>query len=236
MKKIVAVSIGSVVACFASLASAQERPAPPTGRIEPEARPAPPEVRPAPPEPSAEAGEREFGNPGVIAIGGTTSANFGWAQNSPPQGSSTSAIDLNVAPDVQYFVVEGLSVGGTLLFDWAKPNSGDATTTFGIGPTVGYNLWLSPGSLSLWPQVTFLFNTSSRPTGAAAPAPSSESLTTMTLQAFVPLLIHPVKHFHVGVGPYFSTDLSSKVSAGGNSADFDKLTSVGIRFEVAAWL
>ncbi|HEY1693913.1 MAG TPA: hypothetical protein VGG39_17220 [Polyangiaceae bacterium] len=234
MRKVVAVA-AALATCSVSLgAFAQEPPPPPPPTLAP---PPPPEARPAPPEPREGGREKEFGNPGVIAIGGSTSANFGWTQDSPPAGGkSTSAIDLNLQPDIQYFVIEGLSVGGTLLFDWTKPNSGDATTTFGIGPTVGYNIWLSPGSLSLWPQVTFLFNTKSEPTGQPAPAPSSVSLTTMTLQAFVPLLIHPVSHFHFGVGPYVSTDLSSKASAGGQSADGDKFTSVGIRLEVAGWL
>jgi hypothetical protein len=207
MKKIVAVAVVLAACGSSSLAFAQER------------------------------GGREFGNPGVIAIGGTTSANFGWTQDSPPAGAaSTSVIDFNIAPDVQYFVIEGLSVGGTLLFDWNDPNKGSATTTFGIGPTVGYNYWLSPGSLSLWPQVSFLFETVSQPTNQPAPAPSSTSLTEMSLNAYVPLLIHPVEHFHFGVGPYVSIPLSSKESAGSQSADFDKFTSVGIRFEVAGWL
>ena len=234
MKKIVAVSISSVVACFASFASAQDRPAPPEPRPAPsEVRPAPPEPRPAPP---AEAGEREFGNPGVIAIGGDTTANFGFTQHSPPNGgTSTNNIDFSVAPNVQYFVAEGLSLGGTILFDWNKPNQGNATTTFGIGPTAGYNLWLTPGSLSLWPQVTFLFKTASE-TITSGTTSVSGSVTQMNLGAFVPLLIHPVKHFHFGVGPYFNVDLSNKASSNGVSADLPKDMNVGIAFEVAGWL
>ncbi|HEY8090597.1 MAG TPA: hypothetical protein VIF09_22200, partial [Polyangiaceae bacterium] len=166
MKKLVAVTLGLVTCSLSPVAFAQDRPAPPELRPAP---PPPPEGRPAPPEPRAEAGEKEFGNPGTIAIGGDTSANIGFTQTTPPNGgSSTNNLDLNLAPNVQYFVAEGISLGGTLLVDWNKPNQGDATTTFGIGPTVGYNLWLSPGSLSLWPQATFLFETASGPFGTSA--------------------------------------------------------------------
>ncbi|MGH7296711.1 MAG: hypothetical protein ACRELB_17360 [Polyangiaceae bacterium] len=208
MKKIIAVAVAAAVLGVTSLAAAQEK-----------------------------AGEKEFGNPGVIAIGGDTTANLGFTQHSPPNGgTSTNDLNFSIAPNIQYFVAEGISVGGTLLFDWTKPNQGDATTTFGIGPTVGYNLWLSPGSLSLWPQATFLFETASGPTGLTAPAPTSGSTTLMNVGVFVPLLIHPVSHFHFGVGPYFNIDLSNKESAGGQSADLPKDMHVGIAFEVAGWL
>ena len=159
-----ALSIAAAVLLAAPAALAQDRPPPP----EPRPAPPPPEVRPPPPpppEPRGAApeggGEREFGNPGVLAIGGATGANFGYTQTTPASGSSTNFINLSIAPDVQYFVIEGLSLGGTIDFSWTKPNSGDSLTTFGIGPTVGYNVWLTPGQLSLWPQATFSFNTES---------------------------------------------------------------------------
>lgn len=165
MKKL-AISIGLAAAFAAPSVFAQERPAPPTGRIEPS-----PEPRPAPPTGREEGGgEREWANAGVLAIGGASSAGFTYASHSPPGGAaSTSDIVLSLAPDVQYFVIEGLSLGGTINFVWDKPNQGDATTTFGIGPTVGYNVWLTPGSLSLWPQASFLFNNTSFSSTTSAP-------------------------------------------------------------------
>jgi hypothetical protein len=234
MKKL-ALTIGAAAALIAAPAFAQtERPEPPTKRGD--APPEPP--RPEPPTGRAEAaGEKEFGNPGVLAIGGDTSLNFQYQNDSPPTGSSSNIINLGIAPNVQYFVIEGLSLGGTLVFDWQHPNQGSDVTTFGIGPTVGYNLWLSPGSLSLWPQATFTFNTGStnvpNPTGTGQ---VSATLTTMNVGVFVPLLIHPVKHFHFGVGPFFKIDVSSKESIGNNSGDYDKFMNVGIAAEVAGWL
>ena len=58
----------------------------------------------------------------------------------------------------------------------------------------------------------------------------------MNVGVYVPLLIHPVKHFHFGVGPYFNVDLSSKESSGSTSVDGDKNLRVGVAFEVAGWL
>jgi hypothetical protein len=49
----------------------------------------------------------------------------------------------------------------------------------------------------------------------------------------VPLLIHPVKHFHFGVGPYASIPVLAKDSNGNDAA---KSTDVGVRLEVAGWL
>src|SRR5262249_33467237 len=130
-----------------------------------------------------------------------------------------------------------ISVGGEVVFTYVKPKDVDALTTFGIGPMVGYNLWLTPGQLSLWPQVEFLY-TSSKASVSAGGASFAGTQTTMALGLFVPVLIHPVKHFHFGVGPYLSMDLSSKfkADAGGDSVDSIKHTVFGVRLEIAGWL
>jgi hypothetical protein len=237
MKKL-AISIGLVAAVAAPSAFAQERPAPPTGRIEA----APEPSRPAPPTGRVEhegLGEKEFGNAGVLAIGGTTSADFHYVNHSNPSPlPGTNDIVLSIAPDVQYFVIEGLSLGGTVSFIWDKPNQGDSTTAFGIGPTVGYNVWLTPGQLSLWPQATFSFiNASTSVPAGTGGGTVSFTHQVMNVGVFVPLLIHPVKHFHFGVGPYFDVDVSAKDTTGSApSTDGTKDMHVGLKFEVAGWL
>jgi hypothetical protein len=196
-------------------------------------------AEPAPPRAAGAetiGGEKEFGDQGVVAFGAATSLNLGYTQTSPPSGPSSNITNISIVPEIQYFVITGLSVGGIVVFDWAKPSTGDSTTTIGIGPTVGYNFWISPGLLSLWPQATFTFNNASTSIPSPTGGTVSGSLTTTNVGVFVPLLIHPVKHFHFGVGPYFNIDLSSKESAGGTSVDGDKAMNLGIRGEIAGWL
>ena len=53
----------------------------------------------------------------------------------------------------------------------------------------------------------------------------------MRTRVFVPLLIHPVEHFHIGIGPYLDTDLTSKTEG----EDGVKETTIGIRSEIAGW-
>jgi len=196
-------------------------------------------------------GGREFGDQGVIAVGAATSLDLSYTSTSPPAGSGSNAINVGIEPEVQYFVINGLSLGGVVVFDWTQAkdstagSSATTVTSFGIGPTVGYNVWITPGTLSLWPQAEFLFtdvsvsgSSTTTTTGGITTTSStpSNSGTVMTLGLFVPLLIHPVKHFHFGVGPYLDVDLSSKVSSGGTTTDGDKNTVFGIKAEIAGWL
>jgi hypothetical protein len=53
----------------------------------------------------------------------------------------------------------------------------------------------------------------------------------MGIGLFVPLLIHPVEHFHIGIGPFLDTDLTAKAD-GVNDV---KETTLGLRMEIAGW-
>jgi hypothetical protein len=186
---------------------------------------------------------KEFGDQGVIAIGAATSLDLSYTSTSPPSGSGSNTIHIGIEPEVQYFVINALSVGGVVAFDWAQASASGgssasaSTTTFGIGPTVGYNVWLKPSLLSLWPQAEFLFsNVNAAASGSGVASIPSTTNTVMTVGLFVPLLIHPVEHFHFGIGPYFDIDVSSKTSSGSSSADGDKNTVFGLKGEIAGWL
>ena len=188
--------------------------------------------------PAAAADEKEFGNPGVIAIGARTGLELSYTSISRPSGSSTSVTSLSLAPQISYFVIEGLSVGGTFLFGYSKPKDGDSVTTLGLGPAIGYNIWAVPGLLSIWPQAEILYTSASIAVanGGTTGGTTTATNTRFTLGAFVPLLIHPVKHFHFGIGPFFATDLSSSVSGGGFSGDSSKNTTLGLKGEIGGWL
>jgi hypothetical protein len=194
------------------------------------------------PEPAG----KEFGNPGTVNIGAVTGLDFSYTSISPAKGDSTNALAFSISPELAYFVIEGLSLGVVGEFRYLKVKGTDAITAIGAGPVVGYNIWLSPGKLSLWPQITpILFSsetsssssaTSTSGTGTTTTTTSSVTETRLSTAIAVPLLIHPAEHFHIGIGPYFRIDFSSKVSGGSTSGDSDKNTSFGIQAEVAGWL
>ncbi|MGZ3417148.1 MAG: hypothetical protein ACXVEF_43970 [Polyangiales bacterium] len=185
----------------------------------------------------------EFGNAGVINIGAATSLalEFGSSKSPDPPvgtGKKTSSTVFSITPSIDYFVIDNLSVGALVLFrtESRKPedaSDSDSSTTWGVGPRVGYNLWLTPGQLSLWPTLALLYSS----TSTKAKGQDGPSFSTMSLDLFVPLLVHPVKHFHFAIGPFASFDLSSKAKPpNGDSVDSDKSTTFGLRGEIAGWL
>jgi hypothetical protein len=82
-----------------------------------------------------------------------------------------------------------------------------SATSFGLEPFVAYNLWLSE-TASLLPEIGIAFASRESPTTSG----NNPTLTTISLQFFVPLLFHPTKHFFLGFGPAFSYDLAASVS------------------------
>ncbi len=189
--------------------------------------------------PAAASGEKEFGNAGVINFAAATRLDIAFTSIKPPQGDSASASHIGIQPSIDYFVADNISVGALLGIDLnsskaAGASDSDSSTKISVGPRVGYNIWITPGSLSLWPLLGFTFATESSKSGGK----DGPTFTTMAVQAFVPLVIHPVKHFHLAVGPFMSLDVSSKAKAagGGDSVDGNKATTFGLMGEIAGWL
>jgi hypothetical protein len=189
--------------------------------------------------PAAAGGEKEFGNPGTINFGAVTNLGFSASSEKDKDGNDAGKnTKFGLEADISYFVIEGLSVGADLGFlssssKDAKGNDGAGSTTIQFGPQVGYNLWLSPPMLSLWPQARFTY----RSTSLKAGGNDAGSISAMAVGIWVPLLIHPVKHFHFGVGPFVDLDLSSKFKPPtGDSIDGNKTTTFGLKGEIAGWL
>jgi hypothetical protein len=192
-----------------------------------------------PPAVAEKGGDKEFGNPGTINFAAATALNFTTTSHKPPQGDSSSSMHIGISPSIDYFVAEGISVGGILVFDMQSDKAAGASdaskmTTIGLGPRVGYNLWLTPGSLSLWPKLNFLYETFSTSAGGN----DGPSGNKMAVQIDVPLIIHPVKHFHIGIGPFIRLDLASKQKTppSSDSTDGIKDTVIGLQGEIAGWL
>jgi hypothetical protein len=188
---------------------------------------------------AAAEGGKEFGNPGTINFGAATNLNFASSSTKDKDGNDAGKqTTFGLTLDAAYFVAEGISVGALLGFDSlstkdAKGNDGIGLSTIRVGPTVGYNLWLTPGQLSLWPQARLTYASTSK----KAAGQDAGSSTAMTFTVWVPLLIHPVKHFHFGVGPFVDMDLQAKDKPPtGDAVDGNKTTTFGLMGEIAGWL
>jgi hypothetical protein len=147
-----------------------------------------------------------FGAKRQIAISSDAALNVQRATTSGVSGGTTT---LQIAPAVDYFMLNNFSVGGFVAINYVT--SGDNhSTRFSIGPRVGYNFALSD-LISIWPKVGFSYASTSgtvgRPVGDTIVSTSFSS-SNLALNAFVPIMFHPVKHFFVGFGPFLDADLS----------------------------
>jgi len=173
-----------------------------------------------------------FGGPGTLAI--SSDMNLGFFGSSTSEGGGSSWTFL-LAPAADYFVIQGLSVGGQI--SYAHAHSGGTTTgtttssssdtdTFGIGPRIGYNIPIGD-LLSFWPKLALIF------TDVAG---SGYSYNTFDVQLYAPLLLHLAPHFFVGLGPQIQTDLAVSANSAGQSVkDPPKTTSYGLYFTIGGW-
>ena len=106
-------------------------------------------------------------------------------------------------PAFDYFVMDYLSVGGSVTLAWAKTSwhgKGEGKTGFGIAPRVGYAFPIAD-DISFWPKVgidIFFFDGDS----------------TIELGVFAPFTYSITDSFFVGLGPSFGTMLSGDKDTG----------------------
>ena len=169
-----------------------------------------------------------FGKAGVINVASDLSLSVQSTSYSSPAGqpSLASATSYSIGPAADVFVIDNLSVGAQLLFGQTAIEDTKADT-IRIAPRVGYHVSLVPERFGLWPRLELGYQTT---TNKAEGRPDSTD-KAIQLGVFVPLLIHPVEHFHIGIGPFLDTDLSAKTD--GN--DGIKETTIGLRTEIAGW-
>jgi hypothetical protein len=135
-------------------------------------------------------------------------------------GNSTSSFflqkvsggDLNVTiqPALDYFIGNGVSVGGVVGF-----SHGGSTTTVDLGARAGFNQGLTD-KLTFWPTGGIY---------ASYQSGMGNSSTTAQLVIYAPFLYHPVAHFFLGAGPY----LDYQVHPTGYS-------EYGLDFVIGGWL
>lgn len=166
-----------------------------------------------------------FGERGQLAIMGEAGALFTHTSVSGQDGSTTT---LLIRPAIDYFVIDHLSVGAFTGMEYSSSTVG-STTTYGIGPRVGYDIPLSE-RFSLWPKAGLSFNSTTvkldaMTIGGIRTPESSDSNTAVDLNLFVPLMFHS-HHYFAGFGPSLDTDLSGS----------PKATTIAARLTVGGWL
>lgn len=166
-----------------------------------------------------------FGARGEIAISSEAGATYTHTSVSGGSGSTTSLV---LRPGVDYFLINRLSIGAFVGID-RKTTPFDSTTTWAIGPRVGYDVAFSD-HFSIWPRIGFSYNSISLKTDAQnlngiPTASSSESNHAIALNIFAPFLFH-TNHYFAGVGPALDTDLSGD----------HKMTTWGIEVTLGGWI
>ncbi len=171
-----------------------------------------------------------YGDAGVISPAGFVS--FGYASYSQPQGGSSSITTFALVPQVLYFVIDDVAVGGSLSFS-SSNSSGNGfgnsnSHGFGITPMGAYNLRLSD-LMSLQLQGGLQYSTSTTDAGRFSTTSSGFSLLLST-----PLLFH-FGNFFLGGGPQLDVDITSTQTSRGISSDGPKRTAFSINSVIGGW-
>jgi len=171
-----------------------------------------------------------IGAPGQIAISGDFQIAF--ASVSSSDDDAESATRIRVAPAGDYFLIPNLSLGGQVVFD--QESQGDFTDrTIGVAVRAGYVIGL--GKVSIWPRAGLTFDNGNADVEFLGIS-GELSTSTLTLNVFAPLLVHPVDHVFIGLGPAFDLDLVVSQSFNDNDVDDpEKLTAFGVLSTVGGY-
>jgi hypothetical protein len=178
---------------------------------------------------------RAFGGAGQLVLTTATDASVGTRFYSRAGGSSTG---VNLAPALDYFLGENVSIGLDTFLGYSKSTTLDPAgesvhasgTSFGFGPRFGVNFPLTR-ALSLWPQLEFGFGTVDT-TQTSPSGVNQHSRQRTWVQLSAPLLVHPATHFFVGAGPSFFQELFDK-----DQYQYENdATVIGGSFVLGGWL
>lgn len=158
-----------------------------------------------------------FGGKGQLAILAEAGVVFSHTSVGALDASSTTLV---LRPAVDYFVIDHLSIGAFTGVSYEKAK-GASTTSYGIGPRVGYSIPVT-ARFSVWPKAGVSFNSTKVKTDTPA---FSDTNSAIALNLFVPVMFH-TNHYFVGFGPALDTDLSGDAKA----------TTFALRLNVGGWL
>lgn len=153
-------------------------------------------------------------------------------------GSSTPSDMPRAAFD--YFVIDGLSLGGAVTYMSDAITDGPTQKLFLISPRVGY-AYAFDDTFSVWPRAAFTYAHASQAqsvpnaSGGTDQVTASINATQLTLEGMVG--ISPIKHVAFLAGPYVDLGLGGSVSVDvPNYPDTkDKLTSFGLTAAILAY-
>jgi hypothetical protein len=182
-----------------------------------------------------------FGDQGEWVVSAGFSASLGHLGYSSTDSSSTS---VSIRPGFDYFVDANISLGASAFVQYGDSKSGidveTKTLSYGAYGHAGVNAPLG-GIFSIWPVVELgvwrLHETIATPgpgysisINGTRISGSDVTETVYIVELFAPLLIHPARHFFIGIGPDLYTDLSNKVAGFSN-----KRTYLGLSSTVGGW-
>jgi hypothetical protein len=180
------------------------------------------ELAPPPAAPSAPSGGSASAFPAAAASNFGVAGTWVLSMQSNNAGSATPSFlfakqasggsRLLIQPGLDYFIGNGISVGGVVGFGYTSGSP--ATTVVNLGARAGFNQGLNE-HVSFWPTIgidgQYIHNATSNSTAA--------------LEVFAPFLYHVAPHFFVGAGPF----LSYLVKGGPD-------TEYGLDFVIGGWL
>ena len=164
------------------------------------------------------ASAKQLGEQGAKSINGAFQLALTSTSNSE---GGEDLFHLRVAPNGDFFVAPSVSLGGGLVVDYLS--AGDLSqTSIGIAGRVGYYLPLA--SIGLWPQVGITYLNTTFDNGV-----TDNSENVISLQLYVPIVIHLASNFFFGLGPSLDQELN-------DDGDDGKLRVLGITSMVGgAW-
>ncbi|MEZ4227293.1 MAG: hypothetical protein R3B13_40525 [Polyangiaceae bacterium] len=199
----------------------------------------------------------------VFGVDGVMGVDFARDKLEPTGGESTSkTTSINLFGGgaaglprlaLDYFVMEGLSVGGSFIFMTSSNETetsaggtsatvdGGSTRTLALHPRIGYAIPFDE-TFSIWPRGGIMYVNNSTtpgdpPGGGAAGPDTTDTATMFTLEAMVG--ISPFSHFAILVGPYLYLGIGGKVEqpTGANTTqEIDRtLTAFGLTTSIVGY-
>lgn len=165
--------------------------------------------------------------------GSTSMASAQYATVSDGGGTGGAFV---VAPALDFLVIDGLSLGGSLLFGVLSPAHGSgqgvSETLFGIAPRIGYNIPIT-SVVSFWPKAYFGYTTATASSGN-----QSASTNQTAVGLYAPFMFHLVPHFFLGLGPNVSTQISNNESPAGGGSNISEptVTQLGFEVTIGGWM